>query len=156
MAQSKLLLIHDVLDLGRSGDVVQVRPGYARNFLLPKKLAVIADQHALKRQKSLQEERLKKAATDRQESEQLAAAMEGLTVTTAVKVDHEGHMYGSVSSGDIVTLIQEQGGFKVEKHSIQLKHPIKEIGVFDILIKLKEGIESKVTVKVTPEEAESK
>lgn len=153
MANSKLLLIHDVEDLGRSGDIVGVRPGYARNFLLPKKLAVIANAHALKMQTRLQEERLKRAAADKQQSEQLAVAMEGLTVTTTVKVDHEGHMYGSVSAADIVHLIQEQAGFQLDKHSIQLKHAIKEVGVFELPIKLKEGITSKVVVKVIPEEA---
>lgn len=154
MANSKLLLIHDVTDLGRSGDIVTVRPGYARNFLLPQKLAVIADKRALMMQERLKEERLKRAEVDKQESEQLAASMEGLTVTTTVKVDHDGHMYGSVTAADIAHLIQEQAGLTVDKHSIVLKHALKEIGVFELPIKLKEGVGTKVTVKVTPEEAQ--
>ncbi len=154
MANSKLLLIQDVEDLGRSGDIVSVKPGFARNFLLPQKLAVIASANALKMQIRLQDERQKKAEHDKQESEQIAASMEGLTVETTVKVDHEGHMYGSVSAGDIAELIQAQAGLTLEKRSIQLKHAIKEVGVFEIPVKLKEGIASKVTVKVTPEEVQ--
>lgn len=155
MANSKLLLIHDVEELGRSGDLVTVRPGYARNFLLPQKLAVHAGSRELKMQARLQEERLKRAAQDKSEAEKIAASMEGLTVTTAVKVDHEGHMYGSVSVGDVVELIQTQANLTLEKRSIHLKHAIKEVGVFEIPIKLKEGVTSKVTVKVMPEEAQA-
>ena len=155
MANSKLLLIQDVEDLGRSGDIVSVRPGFARNFLLPNKLAVAANPHALKMQVRLQEERLKKAADDKQESEKVAAAMEGLTVEKIVKVDHEGHMYGSVSAGDIVALIQEQAGIVIEKRSLHLKHALKEVGVFELPIKLKEGVVTQVTVKVIPEEAQA-
>jgi large subunit ribosomal protein L9 len=153
MANSKLLLIQDVEDLGRSGDIVSVRPGFARNFLLPNKFAVTASPHALKMQARLQEERLKKAADDKQESEKVAASMEGLTVEKIVKVDHEGHMYGSVSAGDIVALIQEQAGIVIEKRSLHMKHALKEVGVFELPIKLKEGVVTQVTVKVIPEEA---
>lgn len=155
MANSKLLLIHDVEELGRSGDIVSVKPGFARNFLLPKKFAVIADQRALRMQTRLQEERLKKAEDDKKQAEQLAAGMEGLSVTTIVKVDHDGHMYGSVSVGDIVDLIQEQASLTIEKRSIHLKHPLKKVGEFEVAIKLQEGVTTKVTVKIIPEDAQS-
>lgn len=154
MANSKLLLIQDVEDLGRSGDIVTVKPGYSRNFLVPNKLAVIASPHALKMQARLQDERLKQAASDKQEAEQIASTVENLTVTTTAKVDHEGRMYGSVSASDIVTLIQEQAGLQIEKRSIQLKHALKEIGVFEIPLKLKEGIVTKVTVQIDAEEVQ--
>lgn len=154
MANSKLLLIQDVEDLGRSGDIVAVKPGFARNFLVPKKLAVVASAHALKMQARLQEERLKRAAHDKQEAEQIAASVEGLTVTTTAKVDHEGHMYGSVSASDIAALIHAQAGLTIEKRSIQLKHALKAIGVFEIPLKLKEGIVAKVTVQIDAEEVQ--
>ncbi len=154
MAHNKLLLIHDVDDLGRSGDIVSVRPGFARNFLLPKKLAVLADARAVKMQEKLKEERLKRAEHDKAEAEQMASSMVDLTVETTVKVDHEGHMYGSVSAGDIVELIQQQAGIALEKRFIHLKHAIKEVGVFEIPIKLKEGVAAKVTVKIIPEEVQ--
>lgn len=152
MANSKLLLIQDVDDLGRSGDIVSVRPGFARNFLLPEQLAVIADTRALKMQARLQEERKKKALVDKKEAEELAEKMSGLAVETNVKVDHEGHMYGSVSSADIITLIKEQHSIELERKNLVLKHAIKEVGVFVIPIKLKEGVTSSVSVKIIPEE----
>ena len=148
----KLLLIEDVEDLGRSGDIVSVRSGFARNFLLPKKLALVADKSALRMQSRLQEERQKKAIEDKKVSEQMATQIEGKTLTAMVKVDHDGHMYGSVSATDIMHLMQEQEGIALEKRSIQLKHAIKEIGVHSIHVKLKEGILSTITLKIVPEE----
>lgn len=149
---TKLLLIEDVEDLGRSGDIVSVRPGYARNFLLPQQLALVADKSALRMQTRLQEERRKKAVEDKKESEQQAALIEGKTLTTIVKVDHDGHMYGSVSATDIIHLMQEQEGIALEKRSVQLKHSIKETGVQEIQVKLKEGITATFTLKIVPEE----
>lgn len=150
---NKLLLIEDVEELGRSGDVVSVRPGYARNFLLPQGFAVVADKNALRMQAKLQEERKQKAIVDRQEAEKAASALEGVVLTIVVKVDHEGHMYGSVSAHDIISLLQEQVNVALEKRSVALKHPIKETGVHTITIKLKEGVASEITLKVVPENA---
>lgn len=150
----KLLLVEDVEDLGRSGDIVNVKPGYARNLLLPQGLGVLADKKALRMQAKLQEERKKKAIIDRQESEQLASKLDGTTLSTIVKVDHEGHMYGSVSALDVAHLLQEQTGIVVEKRAIQLKHAFKETGIYPINIKLKEGIAVSIKLKVIPENGE--
>lgn len=149
---TKLLLIQDVEDLGRSGDLVSVKPGYARNFLIPQQFAVAANKSALRMQARLQEERLTRALEDKKESEELASKLEGLTVTKAVKVDHDGHMYGSVTLTELLHLFDEQHGVKLEKKNIPLKHAIKEIGVFELVLKLKESVTANVVVKVVPEE----
>jgi large subunit ribosomal protein L9 len=151
---TKLLLIEDVEDLGRSGDIVSVKPGYARNRLVPMGSAIFADKNALRRQARLQEERLKKAAADKKEAEAVAAPLEGKTVKTVVKVDHDGHMYGSVSTTDIVHLIQEQLSIKIEKRYLQLAHPIKKTGLTTIVAKLPEGVTATFHVKVLAEGAE--
>lgn len=157
MAKNKYLLIEDVENLGRSGDVVtQVKPGYARNYLLPQKLAVVADAHALKMQERLKKERDVRAIQDKKESEEIAARLEGFVFTTVVKVDHEGHMYGSVTATDILHLIQNEHRIELDKRGIQLKHPIKELGVYPLEIKLKEGIMTNITVKVISEEEHQK
>lgn len=156
MAAKKLLLIEDVEDLGRSGDLVSVKPGFARNFLIPRKFAVIANARTLRIQAKLQEERRKKAAVEKQEAESIAQIIEGVVVKTTVKIDHDGHMYGSVSAHDIVELLQNQFNIVLEKRSIALKHPIKETGIHSIVAKLKEGITASFTLKVIPEgESES-
>lgn len=149
---TQLLLIEDVEDLGRSGDIVSVKPGFARNYLLPKGLGVFADKNALRVQAKLQEERLKKAAEDRKEAEAQAAVIEGVTLTKIVKVDHDGHMYGSVSILDVIHLLEEEKKTGIEKKSILLKHPIKTTGIHNIQIRLKEGVEASFILKVISEE----
>jgi len=148
---AKLLLIEDVEDLGRSGDIVTVKPGFARNFLIPRKYAVVANAGTLRIQAKLQEERQKRAAVEKQEAENTANALEGVIVKTIVKVDHDGHMYGSVSAHDIVELLQVQANIALEKRSVALKHSIKETGIHTIAVKLKEGVAASFTLKVIPE-----
>lgn len=152
---TKLLLIEDVEHLGRSGDIVSVKPGYARNRLIPMGSAVLADKNAIRRQARLQEERLKKAAEDKRQAEAIAKEIEGKTVTTVVKVDHDGHMYGSVSVADIVHLIEQQLSTALEKRWVQLKQPIKKTGLFNVLLKLPEGVVAACHVKVVAEGAET-
>lgn len=148
---NKLLLLEDVEALGRSGDIVGVKPGYARNFLLPQGLAIVADKRALRMQTRLQEERKKKAVVDLKESEELATKLEGQTLTTIVKVDHEGHMYGSVSSSDVADLLEKQLSIALDKRAIQLKHAIKDTGVHTIHVKLKEGVQASFNLTIEPE-----
>lgn len=148
--KQNLLLIEDVDSLGRSGDVVSVKPGYARNFLLPQKKAVIAQKHTLRMQERLKEERAKKAAVDKQESEELAKILEGRTVTIEVKIDPEGHLYGSVSAADVAAIF-EKDGIVLEKKFVQLPRPIKELGTFPITLKLKEGVPANITLIVMGE-----
>lgn len=148
---TKLLLLEDVEDLGRSGDVVSVREGYARNFLVPRGLAVKADNNALRRQAALQEARIQKAAIDKADAESIAKLLEAITLECEVKVDPEGHMYGSVSAQDIINLLVEQHKVELEKRYVQMKHPIKEIGVHRVEFKLKEGVEAHCSIKITAE-----
>lgn len=149
---TQLLLTEDVESLGRQGEVVAVREGYARNFLLPQGLAVVASAGTLRMQQKLKEERAKKAIIDKQEAEETASRLLGLTLTVVVKVDHEGHMYGSVSAAEITHLLQEHHHIALEKKAIQLKHPIKTTGVHDIHVRLKEGVETIIHLKVISEE----
>lgn len=150
---NKLLLLKDVDGLGRQGDIVTARPGYVRNFLLPQGLAIIANDNALRMQARLQEERQKLAQVDKQKSEELAEQIQALTLTKIVKIDQEGHMYGSVSALDIVHLLLDQASVTLEKRNLVLPQPIKEIGVFTINVKLKEGVLSTLVLKIVPEEA---
>ena len=151
MASTKILLLEDVDNLGRKGDIVAVKPGYAFNFLLPKKHALIADVNAIRRQARLQEERRQRASEDKKHADELAGVLNGMTLATEVKVDHEGHMYGSVSQLDIVHLVKAQGGVDIEKRNVVLEKHIKETGVFDIKLRLKEGVEAVVHLKVVAE-----
>jgi large subunit ribosomal protein L9 len=156
--KNQMLLLEDVDKLGRKGDIVNVKPGYARNYLLPQKLCVIASPSTLRMRARLQEERAKQALIDREDSESLARRVEGMTLTAEVKLDPEGNLYGSVGVTDILALFKEQG-IEMEKRCIVLPHPIKKVGLYELSLKLKEGVPAHFKLEVlgdrpiaTPEE----
>ena len=151
---TKLLLIKDVRDLGRSGDIVSVKPGYARNYLLPQGVALIADRRTLRIQERLQEEREKKAAEDRKEAEAQAKQLESIVLETRVKTDPDGRMYGSVTVQDILDLLGEKAKIEVDKKGVLLKQPIKSLGVHRVELRLNEGVEAAIVVKVMNEQGE--
>ncbi len=148
--KQQLLLLQDVDALGKKGEIVSAKPGYVRNFLLPKGFAIIATPHTLRKAERLKQERAEQAIIDRKESEELAIQIEGTSLETHVKVDPEGHMYGSVSALDIAKLFQEKG-LPIERKSIQVTKPIKETGKHKILIKLKEEVMATCELFIIPE-----
>lgn len=149
-SQNQLLLLEDVDDLGRSGDVVSVKPGYARNFLVPQKKAVVASKQTIRMQARLKEDRLKRALVDKADSEKLAANLENITLSKEVKVDPEGKMYGSVTALDIAKMLQMQN-IEVEKRHIILLQAIKEVGSHTIELRLKEGVPAKIKLDIVAE-----
>jgi large subunit ribosomal protein L9 len=148
--KQQLLLLQDVETLGKKGEIVSAKPGYVRNFLLPQGLAVIASPNTLRKQERLRAERAKQAVIDQKESEELAQQIEATPVEIKVKVDPEGHMYGSVSAADIAQLYQERG-IPVEKKYVQVTKPIKVTGAHKISLKLKEGIIAAGQLTIIPE-----
>lgn len=150
--KQQYLLIKDVEDIGQCGEVISAKPGFARNYLLPEEKAVPANQHTLRMQARLQEERAKQAAVDRKEAEALAVKLQGLTLTTTVKVDPEGNMYGSVGYSDILELFAKEG-IQLDRRNIGLNKPIKTIGVHPMTLKLKEGVVCDYTLHILGEQA---
>lgn len=150
--QNQLLLLEDVEDLGRSGDVVTVKPGYARNFLIPQKKAVVADKFTLRLRARLMEERSKQAVVDKKDAEELAEKCATLELSVEVKVDAEGRMYGSVSAVDIVKICAQEG-INVEKKNIVLPHPIKDLGIHTIQLRLKEDVKASLALNIYGDKA---
>lgn len=152
MGQKKrLLLLEDVDALGRSGQVVEVKKGFARNFLIPRSKATLATKHTLRMQVKLQEERAKKAVEDKKDSEELAKIIEAKKLLSIeVKVDPEGKLYGSVGPQDISELFANEN-IQVDRKYINIAKPIKETGTFEIPIHLKEEVITSITVEVKPE-----
>jgi large subunit ribosomal protein L9 len=150
---TRILLLDDIENVGIKGEIVSVKPGYAFNFLIPKKLALVADANAIRRQARLKEERRLKAIEDKKAADHVSSQLNGQIFGFEVKVDHDGHMYGSVSALDIIHLIKNQTGLDVEKKSVQLKHAIKQTGAYDVVLRLKEGVEAQIHVKVFSEDA---
>ena len=149
---TKLLLLQDVEYLGRKGQVVATKRGYAHNFLVPQGFALVASPHVLRQQTKLQEDRKKEAEKDLKEAEDIARRLEGEVIPFQVKVDHDGHMYGSVSVLDIIEAIKLSTGVELEKKSIPLKHPIKKTGVYELTLRLKEDVLVHITLKILSEQ----
>ncbi|MES2198629.1 MAG: 50S ribosomal protein L9 [Chlamydiota bacterium] len=149
--QNQLLLLEDVESLGRCGDIVIVKPGYARNFLIPQAKAIVADKRALRMKAQLVEKREKQAEMDRTESEDLVARIANLTLSVVTKVDPEGKLYGSVTIADILNLLAQENVI-LEKKNIVLAHPIKEMGVHAIQLKLKEGVTTSFILTVNSDQ----
>ena len=151
--KQQYLLIDDVEDVGRSGEIISVKPGFARNYLLPQAKAVLASEHTLRMQARLKEERAKKASVDKKEAEEQASKLQGLVLKITVKVDPEGHMYGSVGASDIIELFAKQG-ITVDKRNIGLNKPIKTTGVHPMTLKLKEGVTCGYSLEIIGEQAQ--
>ncbi|NGX37018.1 MAG: 50S ribosomal protein L9 [Chlamydiae bacterium] len=150
--KNQLLLLDDVDGVGRSGDIVSVKPGFARNFLFPQKKAIIAEKHLVRLQERLKEERTKKAVTDKKDAVALAKELVGKVLKTQVKIDAEGHMYGSVSAQDVVGFFKDQLNIVLDRRNVILPKGIKKIGVHEVELKLKEGVPAKITIEIAPEE----
>lgn len=150
MAQT-LLLLKDIEDVGNQGEVVKVKPGYARNYLLPKQFAVVADKHTLKMQEKLREERRIQAEANRKESEAVAKKVEGKTYKVSTKVDPDGHMYGSVTANDVHDMIAKEDNIELPKKAVQLKQPLKKLGIHEVQIALKEGVQTHVMIHIWAE-----
>ena len=150
MMNNQLLLLEDIENLGRKGDIVKAKPGFVRNFLLPQKKAVIADKRTLRMREKLQTERAAQAKLDREDSEKLAIELKEKVFDIEVKVDASGHLYGSVATVDIVKVLEENG-FHVERRHVAIAKPIKTLGTYTITLNLKEDVKAAFNLEVKGE-----
>lgn len=149
--KQQLLLLEDVDGLGKSGEIVFARPGFIRNFLLPKKKAIIADKNTLRMQNRLQEKRREKAIQDLAISKEIAAILKDYVMEFYVKVDPEGNMYGSVTIIDLMKKAEEKGLALEKKNFPSPNFSLRELGNHKILLKLKEGEEAVMQVNIVSE-----
>lgn len=143
-----IVLLEDVKALGKKGQIVKVNDGYARNFILPKKLGVEATS------KNLNDLKLQKANADRIAAEQLAAAkelaerIEKMSITLTMKAGGGGKAFGSVSSKEITAAAADQLGLELDKKKLVLPEPIKTFGTHEVPVKLHKDVTAKLAVKV--------
>jgi large subunit ribosomal protein L9 len=133
---TEILLLSDVENLGKAGDVVKVKDGYARNFLLPKDLAAPVSQHALRRLDKLRKEREEVARIQLAEAKDKAAKLAKVSVTIREKTVDGARLYGAVHAADIVKTIEAEGKITLDKSQVLLPEPLKELGTFDVQVKL--------------------
>ena len=150
MAHTKILLREDVDDLGARGEIVRVRAGYARNYLLPRNLAVEATTGNVK---GIEQERaalLKKEAKERSTAEAQSEKMRSLTLEFKRKAGEQGALYGSVTSMDLAEALKERG-YEIDRHRIHLREPLKRLGEFNVPVRLHREVSIDLQVKVVPE-----
>ena len=143
----KLILRKTVEKLGNPGDVVEVRRGYASNFLIPGGLALMATEHNLKKVEVEKRREVDKKQKELDSAEAMAEKLRATSLTVPVVVGEDEKMFGSVTSIDIVKAF-EQEGISVERHDILLEEPIRELGVYNVRVKLHQKVEAVVKVWV--------
>lgn len=143
----KVILKEDVSGLGKSGDVKQVKDGFARNYLFPQKLALEASAANLKVVEAVAKKRQAQRQLEKNKALEVAAALSNLSVTLTVDVNEEGKMYGSLTTLDIARAVSAEG-IEIDKKSILLDAPLKELGIFDLEVKLHPEVVSKIKVWV--------
>jgi large subunit ribosomal protein L9 len=146
----QIILQEDVEKLGHRGDVVTVKPGYARNFLLPHKLAVEATVGNLKAIERIRTSLAKKTATELEAAQKQAELLNGVGVKFTRKTGENDQMFGSVTSADVTEALAAQG-FKIDKRQVQLGEPIKIIGESDVTIKVFRDVTAQIKVTVEKE-----
>jgi large subunit ribosomal protein L9 len=150
MAHTKVLLREDVDDLGARGEIVRVRAGYARNYLLPRNLAVQATAGNVK---GIEQERaalLKKEAKERATAEAQSQQMGSLVLEFKRKAGEQGALYGSVTSMDVAEALHERG-YEIDRHRIHLREPLKRLGEYAVPVRLHREVTIDLQVKVVPE-----
>jgi len=146
----QLILREDIEKLGSRGQIVKVAAGYARNYLLPKKLAVVATESNKKIVDQERDAHLRREAKLSSEAADLAKLLSAITVTIKQKAGEEGHLFGSVNSKDIAEALELQN-FTIDRRKIQLDDPIKQVGEYKIPVKLHKDVMAEVTVNVAAE-----
>ncbi len=145
-----VILLKDVADLGGKGDIVDVSNGYARNYLLPKKLAMKATSGAIKQAEKLRQQRIEAEAQRKAAAEELAKNLVGSRVVIAARSGDEGKLFGSVGVHDIAEAVKKFSGLDVPQAIIEIPDAIKEIGLHEVTLKPHEEVEFSVTLDVIP------
>lgn len=149
----EVILKDDVLHLGNRGDLVKVADGYARNFLLPRKLALQATSANKAVVEQMKNAAARRAATEKAQAEALALKLEPVVLDFTRKSGEAGHLFGSVTSADIATALAAKG-FEIDRRKIVLDEPLKSVGDFKVAIKLFREVSAHIKVNVIAEASE--
>jgi large subunit ribosomal protein L9 len=151
MANTTVLLREDIDHLGGRGEIVKVKAGYARNYLLPQKLATLATKGNIRQIEQERAALLKKAAVEKATAEAQKEQMSSISLSFARKTGEHGHLFGSVTSMDIAEALKAQG-YEIDRRKVSLREPIKETGEYSVNVKLHREVTIAIPVKVTDEE----
>lgn len=146
----KVILTADMDKLGGAGDVVDVKDGYARNYLLPRQMALVANKGNMAVYESVRQQRQAQQVREQREAETLSEALGKVSLNVAVTAGEGDRIFGSVTAQQIAELLKEQN-FEIDRRTIQLDEPIRALGVYDVPIRLHSDVEATVKVWVVKE-----
>jgi large subunit ribosomal protein L9 len=144
----KVVLRNDVDNLGKKGDIVEVADGYARNYLVPRGLALRASRGAQKQADAMRRNREARDKREREAAQALAAHFEGRTIAIKARAGGEGKLFGSVTTVDIAEAVQTQTGAEIDRRKIDLAEPLKELGGVDLQVRLHPDVVANLHVEV--------
>ncbi len=148
MSHVKVILRADVPTVGKRGDIVDVTPGYARNFLFPKDLAMRASEGAVAQAGAMRRSRDVKDAKDREGAEEVARGLVPKVITIRAKAGTEGRLFGSVTAADVVEAVAAQTGVALDRRRIMLGEPLKTLGTHQVPVRLHTEVQFPVTVEI--------
>ena len=144
----KVLFVKEVQGTAKAGDVKEVSPGYARNYLLPKRLAVVADDRVVEQIKNREEATRRRAEKALTEAREAAARLKKLTVTIYAKTGDSGRLFGSVTNADIAIQLKREAGLDIDKRKIEVEPPIKSLGPHEVTVQLHTEVSETLRVVV--------
>ena len=144
----EVLLLKDVEELGEAGQIKKVADGYARNYLVPRGLAVCATPGAIKQAEKQRNAASRRQAKELSEAQALAQLLDGVSVTFEARAGEADRLYGSITNVNIAEALEEKVGQEVDRRKITLEEPLKELGTHAVTIRLAPGAEAKVTVVI--------
>ncbi len=146
----EVILREDIKGLGKAGALVRVKPGYARNFLLPRGLAFEATEGNKRRIESEHKARANRAATDRAEAQALADKLGAVALKLSAKAGEGDKLFGSITSSDLADALAKQG-FEIDRRRIELEHPIKQLGTHPVSIRIHPDVTAQLQVTIAAE-----
>jgi large subunit ribosomal protein L9 len=145
---TRIVLRSDLANLGKRGDICEVADGYARNYLLPKKLAILASSGVTSQANAMRRSRDLRDAKDREAAELVARTLVPVVIRIPVRASGDNRLFGSVTSSDIAAAVAEQTGVEIDRRRLHLEDPIKSLGTHEVPVKLHSDVEFRVTVEV--------
>jgi large subunit ribosomal protein L9 len=147
----KVVLRDDVENIGRKGDLIEVTDGFARNFLVPRGLAMKATKGVVQQAEAMRRNREARDARDREAAQALADQLTGQRIELRARAGEGGRLFGSVTSADVAHAVRAQTGVELDRRKTQLAEPLKELGAVEVPVKLHADVEVTLTVDVVPE-----
>jgi len=149
VSQVKVILRDDVAGVGKRGDIVDVSTGYARNYLMPRKLALKATPGAEAQAEAMRAKRAVRDAKDRESAQEIATRLVAKVIAVSARAGEGGKLFGSISAADLVTAVSAQAGIELERSAFRLEEPIKSVGSHQVSVRPHAEVEFPLTVEVS-------